>query len=87
MEVFIILLALGVSTAIGAVIGFYVASKWQFYLKISRKEDYEAKIQELEKMMEDILAVPEETEEPYSAYDMFPPNINPEYGLPKSIKR
>jgi hypothetical protein len=88
MEIFIILLALGVSTVTGAGIGFFVATQWQFYLKINRKEDYEAKIKELDKLMADLLVVPAETEvEQYSAYDMFPPNINPEYGLPKAMKR
>ena len=87
MAVFIILLALGVSTAVGAGIGFFVATQWQFYLKISRKEDYEAKILALEKMMKDLEVVTEEPKADYTAYDMFPPNLNPEYGLPKSMKR
>jgi hypothetical protein len=86
MEVFIILLALGVSTAIGAGVGFYVASKWQFYIKIARKEDYEAKLIELEKIIENMVANAEPEGANYSAYDMFPPNLNPEYGLPRSIK-
>jgi hypothetical protein len=87
MDIFIILLALGVSTAIGAGIGFFVATQWQFYLKISRKEDYEVKLQELERMMDTLMAEPKDQSVDYSAYDMFPPNIDPEYGLPKSIKR
>lgn len=88
MQIFIILLALGVSTAIGAGFGFFVATQWQFHLKINRKEDYEAKIKELEKIMDDLLVVSDEPDiEQYSAYDMFPPNINPEYGLPKAMKR
>ena len=87
MEIFIILLALGVSTAIGAGIGFYVASKWQFYIRISRKEDYEVKIEELQKILDDLLAQPQEQPAEYNAYDMFPPNLDPEYGLPRSIKR
>jgi len=87
MEIFIILLALGVSTVTGAGIGFFVATQWQFYLKVSRKEDYEAKLKELERMMEELLAEPKPEPEEYRPYDMFPPNIEPEYGLPKSLKR
>jgi hypothetical protein len=87
MEVFIILLALGVSTVTGAGIGFFVATQWQFYLKVSRKEDYEAKLKELEKIIDNMVADSEPEKAVYSAYDMFPPNLDPEYGLPKSMKR
>ena len=86
MEVFIIILALGVSTAIGAGIGFYVASKWQFYLKIAKKEDYEVKVKELEEMLEQLMAEPEDKGPEYKPFDMFPPNLDPEYGLPRSLK-
>jgi hypothetical protein len=89
MEVFIILLALFVSTAIGAGIGFFIATQWQFHLTVSRKDNYEAKVAELEKLISDletqILVAGEEN--PYSAHEMFPPNIDLEYGLPKSLKR
>jgi hypothetical protein len=87
MEVLIILLALGVSTAIGAVIGFFIATQWQFHLKVSRKEDYEAKVAALEKIMQDLQSQITADEPNYSAYDMFPPNLDPEFGLPKSVKR
>jgi pantothenate kinase len=88
MEVFIIILALLVSTAIGAGVGFYVASKWQFYIKVARKEDYEVKILELENMIEKITEQAQvEPSEEYTAYDMFPPNLDPEFGLPRSMKR
>lgn len=86
MEIFIILLALGVSTAVGAGIGFFVATQWQFYLKVSRKEDYEAKLKDLEDMLDKLMVEPEDTSPTYKPYDMFPPNINPEYGLPRSMK-
>jgi hypothetical protein len=86
MEIFIILLALGVSTVIGAGIGFFVATQWQFYLKVTRKEDYEAKLKDLEAMLEKLMAEPEDSSPNYKPFDMFPPNINPEYGLPRSMK-
>jgi hypothetical protein len=86
MDIFIILLALGVSTVIGAGIGFVVASKWQFYIKVTRKEDYEVKLQELEKIIETMVADAKPDGVNYSAYDMFPPNLDPEYGLPRSLK-
>jgi hypothetical protein len=86
MDIFIIVLALGVATAIGAGVGFYVASQWQFILKVARKEDYEAKLNELEKIIENMVANAEPEGVNYSAYDMFPPNLDPEYGLPRSIK-
>lgn len=87
MEVFVIILALLVSTAIGAGIGFYVASKWQFYIKIAKKEDYEAKLKELEGVLDQMMSETNEDGEQYRPYDMFPPNIEPEYGLPKPLKR
>jgi L-cystine uptake protein TcyP (sodium:dicarboxylate symporter family) len=88
MQIFIILLALFVSTAIGAVIGFVVASRWQFNLTISRKEDYEQKLAELEKIIDNMVATSEPEPGPeYSAFDMFPPNLDPEYGLPRTLKR
>ncbi len=88
MQIFIILLALFVSTAMGAVIGFYVASRWQFNLKISRKQDYEQKLEELETIIANMVATSEIEPGPeYSAFDMFPPNIDPEYGLPRTLKR
>jgi hypothetical protein len=86
MDIFIILLALGVSTAIGAGVGFYVASTWHFYIKIARKEDYEAKLKELEKIIDNMVVGAEPEGPNYSAFDMFPPNLNPEYGLPRSMK-
>lgn len=86
MEVLIILLALGVSTAIGAVIGFYVASKWQFYIKIAKKDDYEAKLKDLEAMLADLMKEPADQGPNYKPFDMFPPNLDPEYGLPRSLK-
>jgi hypothetical protein len=86
MDIFIILLALGVSTVTGAGIGFFVATQWQFYLKISRKEDYEVKLQELEKIIENLVAASVSDEPAYKPFDMFPPNLDPEYGLPRSLK-
>jgi hypothetical protein len=87
MEILIIILALFVSAAIGAGFGFYVASKWQFYLKIAKKEDYDAKVLELENMIQNLMETSQKEMPEYSAYDMFPPNLDPEYGLPKSMKR
>jgi len=86
MDIFIIVLALGVSTVIGAGVGFYVASTWQFYIKVTRKEDYEAKLQELEKIIDNMVADAEPEGPNYHPFDMFPPNLDPEYGLPRSMK-
>jgi len=86
MDIFIIVLALGVSTAIGAVIGFIVASKWQFYIKVAKKEDYEEKLRELEKIIDNMVAGAEPEGPEYHPFDMFPPNLDPEYGLPRSMK-
>jgi tetrahydromethanopterin S-methyltransferase subunit B len=86
MDIFIILLALLVATAIGAGVGFYVASKWQFYIKVAKKEDYEEKLKELEKIIENMVAGAEPEGPNYNPFDMFPPNLDPEYGLPRSMK-
>ena len=92
MEVFIIVLALLVSLFIGGVLGFAVASLFEFDLMITRKADYdlliadyEKKVEELQNMMNTITEESKDSE--YSAYDMFPPNLDPEFGIPRSVKR
>lgn len=86
MEVLITILSLLVSLFIGAIAGFYVASTLNFQLKISKKEDYEEKLAELEKIIDNMVAESEPDEPKYRPYDMFPPNLDPEYGLPRSMK-
>lgn len=86
MEVLITILALFVSLFVGMIAGFYVASKFQFHVKIAKKEDYEEKIIELQKILDDLMAEPKDEGPSYRPYDMFPPNLDPEYGLPRSLK-
>lgn len=66
--------------------GFAVATRFNVYTKVSKKEDYEEKIKALEMMLEQ-MQHPEEEERPvYNPGEMFPPGVMPEYGLPRKLK-
>ncbi len=71
--------------------GFIVSSFFKFDLKVSKKEDYEAKVQQFEiliKELEDKLEagqeIPKEGHK-YHPLDMFPANLPRDYGLPRSL--
>ena len=65
--------------------GFFVASRFNVYTKISKKEDYEEKIKALEQMIDQMNQPIEEEKINYNPGEMFPPGVMPEYGLPRKL--
>lgn len=84
-QVFAIVLSLILLFSFGFLIGMLFASKFNLYLKITKKEDYEEKIAALETMLEQIQH-PEEEKINYNPGEMFPPGVSPEFGLPRKLK-
>ena len=92
-QLFMVLSFLGVFI-FGAFIGGAIASYWGIYLKISKKEDYEAKIKELDRLMDEwnekVNEVDEEVEEPLSkkirTAELFPADLQRDFGLPRELK-
>lgn len=78
----------------GAFIGGAIASYWGIYLKISKKEDYEAKVKELDRMIdqwnEKVNETEDITEEPLSrkirTAELFPEDLQRDFGLPRELK-
>jgi hypothetical protein len=65
--------------------GFAVATRFNVYTKISKKEDYEEKIKALEQMIDQMNQPIEEEKINYNPGEMFPPGVLPEYGLPRKL--
>ena len=78
---------------LGGLIGGSIASRWGIFLKISRKEDYEEKIKELDRMMDEwnqkvneIEETPEEPGKKIRPFELFPEDLNRDFGLPRELK-
>jgi hypothetical protein len=90
-QVFAIVLSLILLFSFGFVIGLLVASKFSLFLKISKKEDYETKIQELDRMMDEFnkkvteMETPEEPNKKIRPFELFPEDLNRDFGLPREI--
>lgn len=82
---FIIFVAIDIFI-LGFLFGILVASRRQLILKVSKKEDYEEKIAQLELMLEQMQQPQEEEKINYNPGEMFPPGVLPEYGLPRKLK-
>ena len=65
--------------------GFSVATRFNVYTKVSKKEDYEEKIKALEQMIDQMNQPIEEEKINYNPGEMFPPGVMPEYGLPRKL--
>ena len=76
--VFIIFVAIDIFI-LGLFLGILIASHRQLILKVSKKEDYEEKIAQLEMMLEQMHTPQEEEKINYSPGEMFPPGVTPEY--------
>lgn len=62
--------------------GFILAGIFKIDVKISKKVDYEAKVKELNDLIESFSK--EKVEYPKS--ELFPADINKDYGIPKDLK-
>lgn len=74
-------------------LGFFFATRFSVVTKISKKEDYETKIQELDRMIDEWntrVNETEETEEPLSkkirTVELFPEDLQRDFGLPRELK-
>ena len=74
--------------------GFFFATRFSVVTKISKKEDYEAKVKELDRMMDEfnnrINEVEGDTEEPLNKkirpFELFPEDLQRDFGLPRELK-
>lgn len=93
MEFYILISA---ATAIGIfsfLFGFITSGVFKVDVRISKKEEYEAKIKTFEALIEDLqhklteaetdVELPKEKK--YHPLDMFPANLGRDYGLPRSL--
>ena len=71
------------------IFGGILASRFRILLKISKKEDYEEKIAELDRMMEEFKKQTETAEgmaEKIKPFELFPEDINRDFGLPRELR-
>jgi cell shape-determining protein MreC len=72
--------------------GFFVATRYSVVTRVSRKEDYELKIQELDRMMDEWnekvneVETPEEPGKKIRPFELFPEDLNRDFGLPRELK-
>lgn len=64
--------------------GFVVAASFDIRIHISKKEDYDKKIKEMDELMKTI--VPHDESVVYPKDEMFPPDLPRDYGLPREVK-
>lgn len=62
--------------------GFILSGIFKIHIKITRKEDYEAKTKELEALIESFSK--EKVE--FRPSDLFPADLNKDYGIPKDLR-
>ena len=87
-QLFMVLSFLGVFL-FGTLIGGLITSRFGIFLKISKKEDYEEKVKELDRMMEEWKAKVDTTEtmsDKIKPFELFPEDIKRDFGLPREIK-
>ena len=74
----------------GFLLGSLVAAKFQIYLKFSKKEDYEEKVKELDRMMDEWKKKVSEDDETMAdkikPFELFPEDIKRDFGLPRELK-
>ena len=68
----------------GFLLGCLVAAKFQILIKFAKKEDYEEKVKQLEQMIETMQKPAELDLKPS---ELFPPGVNPDYGIPRKLTK
>ena len=78
---------------LGFLLGAYAASRFELRLVVTKKSelaDATKSVQEKEKELNELLAkLAEETDDKgmkYNPEDLFPSDVHPQYGLPKSLE-
>jgi hypothetical protein len=91
-ELIFIISSAGVLAFFSFLVGFFFATRFSVVTKVSKKEDYEAKIKELDRMMDEFNSrINEETiEEPLNQkirpFELFPEDLQRDFGLPRELK-
>ena len=74
----------------GILLGGFLASRFEIFVKFSKKEDYEAKVKELDRMMDEWKKKVSESNETMSdkikPFELFPEDIKRDFGLPRELK-
>jgi uncharacterized membrane protein YciS (DUF1049 family) len=72
-----------IAVAVGFIAGVVFAGVFKIDIKFSKKEDYEAKVKELNQIIAGF-----ENKEPviYKKDDFFPADISKDYGIPKDLR-
>ena len=73
-----------IALLIGFLFGVLFAGIFKIDIKISKKEDYEKKLKELNEVMKGFDGEKESVV--YRKEDLFPADINRDYGVPKDLK-
>ena len=87
-QLFMVLSFLGVFL-FGTLIGGLIASRFGIFLKVSKKEDYEEKVKELDRMMEEWkekVNTAETMSDKIKPFELFPEDIKRDFGLPRELK-
>ena len=74
----------------GILLGGFLASRFEIFVKFSKRQDYEAKVKELDRMMDEWKKKVTENEETMSdkikPFELFPEDIKRDFGLPRELK-
>jgi hypothetical protein len=91
-ELIFIISSASVLSFFSFLVGFAVATRLSIVTKVSKKEDYESKIKELDRMMDEFNSrINEETEEEplkqkIRPFELFPEDLQRDFGLPRELK-
>ena len=91
-ELIFIISSAGVLAFFSFLVGFFFATRFSVVTKVSRKEDYEAKVKELDRMMDEFNSrINEEIEEEplkqkIRPFELFPEDLQRDFGLPRELK-
>ena len=73
----------------GILLGGFIAAKFEIFVKVSKKQDYEEKVKELDRMMEDWkkkMNTEEAMSDKIKPFELFPEDIKRDFGLPRELK-
>jgi uncharacterized membrane-anchored protein YhcB (DUF1043 family) len=74
----------------GILLGGFLASRFEIFVKFNKKQDYEAKVKELDRMMDEWKKKVSENDETMSdkikPFELFPEDIKRDFGLPRELK-
>ena len=74
----------------GILLGGFLASRFEIFIKFSKRQDYEEKVKELDRMMEEwkekINGDGETMSDKIKPFELFPEDIKRDFGLPRELK-